>query len=308
MLRKTNMKHLRFQCLSGLFLLLLLCGCEKRVSDIGDEGGGEIEGTGHLVSIQAVLPQNVLYENEYDEAYTPPASLGDYFQRVTFAVFQDGERRHLAHQQSGGSDFGIYQVRLEEGTYQLVIIAHNGTGNITVTKPDEVKFPDNKVTETFYCYATLTVSGTTSKTYILKRAVAKIQFYCKDPMPDNVAQMKFYYTGGSSTFNAVTGLGCVNSRQTEYRTVTSEMIGHPVVFPLFTFPHDTNDEVKLVVTALDAAGNELQKATYETVSIELDNSTIVEKYFFTSSDYQEYDALTFTLIDDADWSAIDRAY
>lgn len=37
----------------------------------------------------------------------------------------------------------------------------------------------------------------------------------KDEIPEQAKKIKFYYTGGSSTLNAKTGYGCVNSKQTE---------------------------------------------------------------------------------------------
>lgn len=287
-----------------LSMLIALSGCEK-----GEEKGidGEtIEGTGFLVTLQAKLPANIAYDNE--EEPRSVASLADFLGNVTFAVFQNGQHLHISHQQSSQSQFGIWQVRLEPGIYQLLILAHNGTDHPTVSKPDEIKFANNKVTETFYAYLDLEVASDLSQTIVLERAVAKVQYYCKDPIPDNVAQMKFYYTGGSSTFNALTGLGVVNSRQTEYREITSEMIGRPTVFPIFTFPHDTDDQIKLTVTAIDSNGNELQDATYESIDVTLNEATVVEKYFFTQSDYQETTEIDFTLQDEGDWSQIDCAY
>ena len=285
-------------------ILMLFCSCEKGESASGDDK--PIEGTGHLVTLRAVLPANIYYENEEPEAQ--PASLGEYLTNITFAIFQDDQRLYISHQQAGGSNYGTYQVRLERGTYQLVAIAHNDADHPTVNKPNEIKFANNKVTETFYAYTTLEVSSQMDRTITLERAVAKVQYYCKDPIPADVAQMKFYYTGGSSTFDATTGFGCVNSRQTEYREITAEMIGHPVVFPIFTFPHDTEGQLKLVVTALDSGGNELREATYQTVPIALNEVTVMEKYFFTQSDYTETTEIEFTLRNEGDWSQINMAY
>ena len=45
----------------------------------------------------------------------------------------------------------------------------------------------------------------------LKRAVGKFRLVVKDETPKTIKQMKIYYTGGSSTFDATTGYGCVNS-------------------------------------------------------------------------------------------------
>ena len=39
-----------------------------------------------------------------------------------------------------------------------------------------------------------------------------------EEIPATVAKLKFYYTGGSSTFSPRDGYGCVNSKQTEVRS------------------------------------------------------------------------------------------
>ena len=69
--------------------------------------------------------------------------------------------------------------------------------------------------------------------------------------------MKFYYTGGSSTLDATTGYGCVNSRQTEYRKVASEAYDGESSYDLYTFPHDSGGDEKLQmeISALDGTSS-----------------------------------------------------
>lgn len=84
-----------------------------------------------------------------------------------------------------------------------------------------------------------------------------------EEIPGNVAKMKFYYTGGSSTFSPASGVGCVNSKQTEYRTVADDG-----VYEIYTMPHTEEDVLtKLTVTALDANDNIIKERIFEDVPV-----------------------------------------
>ena len=47
----------------------------------------------------------------------------------------------------------------------------------------------------------------------LERIVSLCRFVINDAIPAGVSKLEFYYTGGSGTFSATTGLGNVNSKQ-----------------------------------------------------------------------------------------------
>jgi hypothetical protein len=91
--------------------------------------------------------------------------------------------------------------------------------------------------------------------------------------------MRFYYTGGSGAFNAVTGLGCVNSKQTVTYDVAS---ASEKQFDLYTFLHDLSDNIALTVTALDASGNELYTRQFD-VPMTQNNITWLSGAFFSGS-------------------------
>ena len=57
-----------------------------------------------------------------------------------------------------------------------------------------------------------------------------------EEIPSTVTKFKFYYTG-SSTFSPSVGYGCVNSKQTEIRTVADGV----TTFDIFTLPHTEED-------------------------------------------------------------------
>ncbi len=200
---------------------------------------------------------------------------------LNFAVFQDGTKVRSVNQNADDDDFGSISVNLTEGTYQVVILIHSCDGNATFTAPEKVTFPNNKVTDTFIYSADLEVDGSSDNTIAVHRAVAKYRLTVADDIPENVATMEFYYTGGSSTLDATAGLGCVNSRQTEQRTVVDRTAGQ--VFEIYTFPHAAADELKITVRALDKSGATVKEQVFENVPVEQNKITNHTKAFFGGS-------------------------
>ena len=154
--------------------------------------------------------------------------------RLNIAIFDaDGTKVKTVAQKEGDASYGTIALTLAAGTYQLVVIAHNGEGSATITSTEKVTFPNNKVTDTFYYYGDLIVtSEVQSYDLTLTRAVAMFRLVLTDDeIPSSVTKFKFYYTGGSSTFSPKDGYGCVNSKQTEIRAVTDGV----TTFDIFTW-------------------------------------------------------------------------
>lgn len=179
---------------------------------------------------------------------------------LDLAVFNsEGEKIIKVNQTSADTSFGSPEVKLPEGTYTLVIIAHSSSGVATLTSPTEVTFPNNKVTDTFYTHQQFTVSSSTSSLDVtLQRAVAMVRVIATDANPPaEFTQLKLYYTGGSSTFNPQTGYGSKDSRQTEIRQVAEAQKDNDgnTLYEIYTFPHTEEDVLKLTLTPQDAQGN-----------------------------------------------------
>ena len=168
--------------------------------------------------------------------------------------------------------YGTVSMSLNDGKYTVVVIGHNCTGSATITNAEKVTFPNNKVTDTFYYCGSLEVTGEKQDVNIsLQRAVAMIRLKLTDDATAlvNVAQLKFYYLGGSSTFSPLAGFGCVNSKQTEYRVSNADG-----VYELFTLPHSDIDAItKMTVTALDAGDNVVGEFTMENVPVSINKVT-----------------------------------
>ena len=227
--------------------------------------------------------------------------------RLNIAIFDaDGTKVKTVAQKEGDATYGTVALTLAAGTYQLVVIAHNGDGSATITSTEKVTFPNNKVTDTFYYYGDLVVTDAKqSYDLTLTRAVAMFRLVLTDEsMPPTVAKLKFYYLGGSSTFSPKDGYGCVNSKQTEIRTVPADFVSG-TSFDIFTLPHTEDDVLtKLTVTALDANDNTVKERTFENVPVTRNQVTRYTGSFFGSGGGGSTSDGTFRLTADPDWDSV----
>jgi hypothetical protein len=277
------MKQILFALVS-----VLMCCCEKVVIDDdvyskGDNGGNV---TLHITSADGA---------------TRSAVLSDVCGRLNVAIFDAGGQKVKAIAQTiADAGFGSVSLSLAAGSYTVVAIGHNCTGSATITSADKVTFPNNKVTDTFSYFGRLTVTGDRQDVDIkMKRAVAMIRLHLTDEVSgmDDVAQLKFYYLGGSSTFSPSAGYGCVNSKQTEYRAFSDDG-----VYCLYTLPHAVNDVLtKMTVTALDASDNALGEIIIEDVPVTVNRVTDC-----TGSITGGGGTVTATILVDAEWDGINE--
>ena len=269
-----------------MLAVLILCGCEKMVIDDdvyskGDNGGNV-----------------TLHITPTDDA-TRSSVISDVCGRLNVAVFDAGGQKVKAIAQTvADAGFGSVSMSLAAGNYTVVAIGHNCTGSATITSADKVTFPNNKVTDTFSYFGRLKVTGDRQDVDIrMKRAVAMIRLHLTDEMAamNDVAQFKFYYLGGSSTFSPSTGYGCVNSKQTEYRAFSDDG-----VYCLYTLPHSANDVLtKMTVTALDASDNALGEIIIEDVPVTVNKITDC-----TGNVRGGSGSITATITVDADWAGV----
>ena len=241
---------------------------EETVSIVGD-GGDRVEF--HISGLNVGA-----YEGE------PSPSLGivQSCSRLNFAIFSGPTRLKVVNQTAESPGFGNVRLEISPGTYDIVVLAHNGLGNASISSPEQIKFKDNKVTDTFYYYGTVNITGAASYDIALTRAVAKCRISIKDHFPSAVALMRFKYTGGSSTFNAVTGYGCVNSRQTEERSILAPDENGTTSFDLFTFPHNNDDLLNITVMALNANGDILYSRVIDDVLVNINRQTTCDGNLF----------------------------
>jgi len=281
------MKQLLF-----FILALLIVACEKPVIDDED--------------FVATKDANViLHFTQFEqEPFTRSATdITNLCSRLNIAIFDaEGTKVKTVAQKEGDASYGTVALSLAAGTYRLVVIAHNCDGSATITSTEKVTFPNNKVTDTFFYYGTLVVTDALqSYDLTLTRAVAMFRLVLTDEsIPSNVAKLKFYYLGGSSTFSPKAGYGCVNSKQTEIRPVSTNGI-----YEIYTLPHTEEDVLtKLTVTALDANDNILKERTFENIPITRNQVTRYTGSFFGSGGTGDTNDGTFRLTADPDWDAV----
>jgi len=277
-----------------IVLALLLAACEKPV--FNETTGKEIPSETNVI----------LHFTQYQqEAFTRSATdITNLCSRLNIAIFDaEGTKVKTVAQKEGDASYGTVALSLAAGTYRLVVIAHNCDGSATITSTEKVTFPNNKVTDTFYYYGDLVVTAEKqSYDLTLTRAVAMFRLVLTDDeIPSTVAKLKFYYLGGSSTFSPKDGYGCVNSKQTEIRPVSTDGI-----YEIYTLPHTEEDVLtKLTVTALDANDNILKERVFENVPVIRNQVTRYTGSFFGSGGGgNSTNDGTFRLTADPDWDAV----
>ena len=170
--------------------------------------------------------------------------------------------------------------QLAPGSYFLVVVAHSSDGNPTMTNPRKIQFTNaHGFTDTFLYSEYITIADERKELNVTpKRIVSLCRFVLTDDYPAGVAKMRFYYTGGSGAFDATTGLGCVNSRQSLVFDITDGQ----KTFDLYTFLHDTEGTIHLTVSALDVSDVELTRREFD-VPMKQNRITSMTGAYFTGS-------------------------
>lgn len=301
-------------CALATILLAALAGCQKvdlEESDIKEPASQEGAFTILFDVGNSMLTD--FYNSETrmagNKAITRSTPISELCNRINLTVYQDGTKIKQVNSISTDKNFGQLSVSLNPGNYEYVILAHSCDGNPTTTAIDKISFPSNKVTDTFHTYGKLNVDGSSTQNITMDRVVAMVRFVINDAIPNNVTKMKFYYTGGSSTINGLTGYGCVDSRQTEIRTVTDDMRPGKGVFEIYTIPHTDEETLKLTVTALDSDDSTVKEMVLDAVPVKRNQITIERGNFFGGiSSSGESGDQSFELMTDDEWSNVEFTY
>ena len=241
----------------ALAIAITLASCEKVAipeSDASEELNGNLR-----VSVYQIEQTPFAGSTRTTEAASAACT------KLNFAIYDEGSSRlKQINQQSSADDFGSVAFQLDEGTYQLVVVGHSANGNPTMTDPTKIQFSNaTGYTDTFLCYGEVTIGEDPVDYEVsLDRIVALCRFVITDDIP-----------------NAVTGLGCVASKQEVKFDVTPT---GSTQFDLYTFLHDQSDNIALTVTALDANGNELYSRQFD-VPMQQNNITWLSGAFFNGS-------------------------
>lgn len=289
---------------SFLFLFIIamaMVSCERPFSEEIATGEPTGEGEAHL-RMSAITSSELSFSSIMSPRHSASA-VASACSRITFAVYKDGERVAVTNQDVDDSNFGSCDMVLPKGTYRIVVVGHNGAGSATTTEVEKITFKNNKMTDTFWCTSTVNLDDDTDVSLNMKRVVAMFRLKVTDNIPANVAEMKFYYTGGSSTLSGVTGFGSVNSKQTEVRTVEEDMHTGGAEFEIYTIPHEQDDVLNITVTALDAEGKTVKETVFSDVAVTVNKIRQYEGEFFSES-AEEGRGKVLVTVDD-EWSGTD---
>lgn len=272
-------------CLSVSCTKYALPGDEEEKTPANSSGNSsESEGSnsGGTKVDDATLTLYVSDFSQTDFVSRASAPLKNKCSRLGFSIFNEsGKKVKVINQEFSNDGFGTFALNVPDGVYDVVVVGHSTEGSTTISKPDSIRFKNNKVTDTASYYEQITVNGKTSKSITLQRSVAMVRFVVKGVVPENVKQFKFYYTGGSSALNAVTNFGRIKSKQTEYRSVPDDYhTKSGGIFEIFTIPHAKDGELKITVTALDEAGNSVKETVFEKVPVTQEVITVWELNMF----------------------------
>ncbi len=211
----------------------------------------------------------------FDDYYgMTKAQASDCCKKIHFALFQDDTREVFETQDLGDEGFGSLALDLSVGQHLLLIVAHNGDGNPTMTKSNSVSFNNKetlKTTDTFYYCQTINVTADGSNDFnlTLSRAVAKFRITIADDIPSNVVKLAFSSSGGSGNLNPLTGWGASKGPHTDEIAVSPGQ----KVYEIYSFPSSENVEYKITVTAFDARGNNLTESVFEKVPMKKNQVT-----------------------------------
>ena len=306
------MKRISLLLMSLMATVLLLTSCEKASFD---ETPTPVktqpeENRDDLITLTFTVTQIESAAFANTNEHSRAAAVGEVCSRVNLALYKpDGERVKMINQKSDDANFGQISFTVAAGTYRLVVLAHSCDGNATTTALNKITFPNNKVTDTFYYSTEFSATSDLSQQLVLRRITAMVRLVVKDAIPENVKRMKFYYTGGSSTLDGATGLGCVNSKQTEYRDVSAAERNGGATFEVYTMPHDVSGQLKLTVSALDAADNVVKELVLDEVPVTVNTISEYTGSLFTSSGGDDKgdggsEAPGFTLMVEEKWETV----
>ena len=257
----------------ALVMIMTVLGCEKGILE--DEGTAALDGN---LRVDVLEVGNWSFESLTRGDQTA----SEVCNRLNFAIYDmGGSRLKQINQEKGKAGFGTVSFQLEEGDYELVVVAHSSKGNPTMTNPAKIQFTNaTGYTDTFLYTGKVSVDEESEGlTISLNRITSLCRFVITDDIPESVKKIQFYYTGGSGAFDAATGMGCVASKQTVTFDLTSESRKQ---FDLYTFLHEPSDQIALKVTAMDADGKELYVREFD-VPMERNRVTRLSGNFFDGS-------------------------
>lgn len=243
-------------------LALLLAACEKPYVGLQEEEAAP--------AVNFFVNVTSFEQIPFDDAVTRASAPSEVCSRLNFVIYQGDEKVKSIPQRVTDADFGRIAIALPQGQYKLAVVGHSSVASASISSLDKISFEKSLITDTFSFYDEFEIGeGTQTLDITLRRVVAMFRLQQTADVPEGVTQLKFYYTGGSSTLSAVTGYGSVNSKQ----TVVLDVAPQQREFEVYTIPHAETGELKMTISALNAAGAIVYERTFENVPVQRNRVT-----------------------------------
>ena len=298
--------------LSGLAVTMsvavLLSSCHARIHEIPD--------TEDLDRVPVTISVNNLNKSGYAQTKAM-VDVAEVCSNLSFCIYPcEGESfdKIQINQTSEDASFGTVSQNLTVGVHRIVVVAHNGDKNPTMTNSESVAFSSNtvmKTTDTFCWAGEVNVTQATGTVNVtLTRATAMFRLKLTDSaVPSQVSELQFAYKGGSAAVNPFTLEGTTKSNQKESFMIEDHS---RKVYEVYTFPRyeEKNGErnllpLEITVTAIDVYGNAVKERVLTDVPVTRNRITECTGEFFAGG-VLEYTNIGFGGLQvEQDWAGTD---
>ena len=265
--------------LQSLLMSFVTSSCSNRIHDVP-----EMDEPGVPVTIRVASLEQVPFGSFGTKG---SANLSEACTWINYAIYDaDGKGlvKPQVNQKSNDDTFGTLNLKLEEGNYRLVVMAHSSTSNPKLDNPSKIDIPSNskgrRITDTFLSSSVITVTkGMQPLSINLDRVVARFEIrLVGDTIPGAVTRFEFEIgKDGSFSLNANTGSGVKSSRG--YTDKVNVQPGDSVI-GVYTFVSEGSTATRIKVVAIDSLECEYGSWDFADVPITRNRITVYKGALF----------------------------
>lgn len=267
--------------LQSLLTAPVISSCSNRIHDVP-----EMDEPGVPVTIRVASLEQVPFGSFGTKG---SANLSEACTWINYAIYDadgSGLVKPQVNQKSNDDTFGTLNLKLEEGSYRLVVMAHSSTSNPKLDVLSKIDIPSNskgrRITDTFLSSSVITVTkGMQPLNINLDRVVARFEIrLVEDSIPGAVTRLEFEMgTGGSFSLNANTGSGVKTTRA--YTDKVNVQPGDSVI-GVYTFVSEGFSSTKIKVVAKDSLDCEYGSWEFVDVPLTRNRVTVYKGALFST--------------------------
>lgn len=265
--------------LQSLLMSFVISSCSNRIHVVP-----ETEEPGVPVTIRVASLEQVPFGSFGTKG---SALLSEACTWINYAIYNaDGSElvKPQINQKSNDDSFGTLNLKLEEGNYRLVVMAHSSSSNPRLDNLSKIDIPSNskgrRITDTFLSSSVITVTkGMQPLSINLDRVVARFEIrLVGDSIPGAVTRFEFEIgKDGSFSLNANTGSGVKSSRG--YTDKVNVQPGDSVI-GVYTFVSEGSTATRIKVVAIDSLECEYGSWDFADVPITRNRITVYKGALF----------------------------